>query len=414
MSMGVFGSKPDFQDVPVVVSKSQRERENMEFNLFLRTLQRGWWIIILSVFIATNASLAISYITPPVYQTTARYVVSPNAGLFSSSWELLSSLDTLDRRSIVNTYREMMASPSVYERAPEIQKLKEQSLDAFDVSMAVIPDTNILRLTVEGPDPRLVVVVANAITTEVLPYMNELNPIYNLSIFEEPQIPTAPIRPQPLENALLAFLFGGMVGLVLAFSREQLQNTLDKLRERSIIDPVSSAYTRAYFERRLLEEITQHPDGKFAMGIINLRGLEQVVNVLPEPIFNRVLGVVSKKLKNELRGRDIVGRWTDTELVVILPGTPESAVESAFKRIQVYLSESVPVDNAGDMAFNPDPCIGVIMHKQFETAESVVERAQAAVEKASALSEATVIFLRSSYFPEESIRSTTQTGSGYL
>ncbi len=380
----------------------------MEFNLFLRTLQRGWWIIVLSIFIATNVSLAISYITPPVYQTTARYVVSPNAGLFSSSWELLSSLDTLDRRSIVNTYREMIASPSVYERSPEIQKIKQQSLDDFEVSVAVIPDTNILRLTVEGPDPRRIVVVAHAISTEVLSYMNELNPIYNLSVLEEPQLPTAPIRPQPLENALLASLFGGMVGLVLAFSREQLQNTLDKLRERSIIDPVSSAYTRAYFERRLLEETTQHPDGNFVMGIINLRGLEQVMNVLPEPIFNRVLGTVSKKLKNELRGRDIVGRWSDTQLAVILPGTPESAVEPAFRRIQVYLSEAVPVDNAGDMAFNPDPCIGVIMHKQFETVESIIERAQMAVEKASALSEATVVFLKNSYFSEERIGSTIE------
>ncbi len=392
-----------------------QKREDMEFNLFLRTLQRGWWIIILSIFITTNVSLAISYITPPVYQTTARYVVSPNAGLFSSSWELLSSLDTLDRRSIVNTYREMIASPSVYERSPEIQKIKQQGLDDFEVSIAVIPDTNILRLTVEGPDPRLVVVVANAISTEILTYMNELNPIYNLSVLEEPRLPTAPIRPQPLENALLAFLFGGMVGLVLAFSREQLQNTLDKLRERSIVDPVSSAYTRAYFERRLLEEITQRPDGNFAMGIINLRGLEQVLNVLPEPIFNRVLGVVSKKLKNELRGRDIVGRWSDTQLAVLLPGTPESAVESTFKRIQVYLSESVPIDNAGDMAFRPDPCIGVIIHKQFETEESIIERAQMAVEKASALSDASVVFLKNSHFPEESTDSTdAKNGNVYL
>jgi len=375
----------------------------MEFNLFVRTLQRGWWIIILSIFIATTASLAVSYLTPPVYETTARYVVSPNAGLFSSGWELLSSLDTLDRRSIVNTYREMIASPSVYERSPEIQKIKQQFLDDFEVFVAVVPDTSILRLTVEGPDPRLVVVVANAISTEVLAYMNDLSPVYTISVLEEPQLPTSPVRPQPLENALLAILFGGMVGLVLAFSREQLQNTLDKLRERSIVDSVSSAYTRAYFERRLLEEITQRPDGNFALGIINLRGLEQVVSVLPEPIFNRVLGAVSKKLKNELRGRDIVGRWSETQLAVILPGTPETAVELAFKRLQVYLSEAVPVDDAGDMAFDPDPCIGVIMHKQFETGESVIGRAQMAVEKASALSEATVVLLKNSYTSEESV-----------
>lgn len=366
----------------------------MEFNLFLRTLQRGWWMIVLAALIATTVSLAVSYVTPPVYETVARYVVSPNAGLFSSSWELLSSLDTLDRRSIVNTYREMIASSSVYERSPEIRKIKQDFSEDFDVSVTVVPDTNILKLTVTGSDPRLVVLVAQAIGVEVLAYINELNPIYTLSILEEPQMPTSPIRPQPLENALLAFAFGGMVGLVLAFSREQLQNTFDKLRERSIIDPVTSVHTRSYFERRLLEEITQNPNGNFAVGIINLRGLEQVLNVLPEPIFNRVLSAVARKLKNELRGRDIVCRWGSAQLAVILPGTSDMAVEPAFKRLQVYLSESVPVDNIGDMSFNPDPCIGVTIHTSLDSIETLLDRAQAAVERATAMSQASVIVLR--------------------
>lgn len=383
----------------------------MEFNLFLRTLQRGWWLIALSSFVATTVSLVISYITPPVYQTAARYVVSPNAALFSSSWELLSSLDTLDRRSIVNTYREMIASPSIYERSPEIRKIQSEISDEFDVSVTVIPDTNILRLTVEGSDPRLVVVVAKAIGREVLAYINELNPIYTLSILEEPQMPTAPVRPQPLENALLAFAFGGMVGLVLAFSREQLQNTLDKLRERSIIDPVTSVYTRAYFERRLLEEITQNPNSNFAIGIINLRGLEQVLNVLPEPIFNRVLSTVARKLKNELRGRDIVGRWGSAQLAVILPATAETAVEPAFKRLQIYLAETVPVDNIGDMSFNPDPCIGATFYMMFDTVDTIIERVQTAVERASAMPKGTVVVLRPpALFPQESVQASLSAG----
>ncbi len=167
------------------------------------------------------------------------------------------------------------------------------------------------------------VVVAKAISRDVLAHINELNPVYILTVLEEPQMPTAPVRPQPLENALLAFAFGGMAGLVLAFSREQLQNTLDKLRERSIIDPVTSVYTRAYFERRLLEEITQNPNGAFAIGIINLRGLEQVLDVLPEPIFNRVFSTVARKLKNELRGRDIVGRWAARSWPSSCPAHPK-------------------------------------------------------------------------------------------
>jgi diguanylate cyclase (GGDEF)-like protein len=296
----------------------------------------------------------------------------------------------------------MIASSSLYQKAPEIQKLDPEVFsEDYAVTVVVVPDTNILQLTVEGPDPELVVVIANAIGNQALTYINQIYPVYNFSILDQPTQPTSPIRPQPIQNAGLALLFGALVGLVLAFSREQLQNTIDKLRERSIIDAASSAFTRAHFERRLLEEITQRPTNSLSFAIINLRGLEEIYNVIPEPIFNRVINNVTKKLKSELRGRDIVGRWGDSQLAVILPGTPSSAVEATCKRIQVYLAESIAMDNAGDMVINPDPCIGVVSRDQFETSESVIERAQLAIEKASALEEAGVVFLSKPFLFDE-------------
>jgi hypothetical protein len=51
------------------------------------------------------------------------------------------------------------------------------------------------------------------------------------------------------------------------------------------------------------------------------------------------------------------------------------------------------MDTAGDMVINPDPCIGVATRDQFESSESLVDRAQLAIEKATALQEAGVVFL---------------------
>lgn len=366
----------------------------MEFSLYFRTLKRGWWIIVLTILVATNVSLIVSYLTPPVFQTTSRFIVAPNSGIFSNSWDVVSSLDTLDRRSIVNTYKELIVSPSIYGKDPEVQKMNPGVLAKdYNITIVVVPDTNILQLTVEGPDPKQVVVLANAIGSQALTYINKLYPVYNFSILDTPETPIIPVRPQPLQNAGLAFLFGLLIGVALAFSREQLQNTIDKLRERSIVDVASSAYTRVYFERRLLEEITQRPSASLSLGIINLRGLEEVANVLPEPIVGRVINTVTQRLKNELRGRDIVGRWGNYRLAVILPATPSSAIDATFKRIQTYLAEPVSVDNSGDMIIRPDPCIGVITRDQLDSSEEVVRRAELAVEKASALEEAAVVFL---------------------
>lgn len=380
----------------------------MEINLYLRTLQRGWWIILLTVLIATNVSLITSYFTPPVYQTSARFIVAPNAGSFSSSWDVVSSLDTLDRRSIINTYRELLASSSVYRQNPQIQKIAPEVLASYDISVTVVPDTNILQLTVEGVDPNLTVELADAIGTQAVDYINKLYPVYIFSILDQPELPIAPIRPQPIQNAGLAFFFGAIIGLVLAFSKEQLQTSIEKLRERSIVDVPSSAYTRAYFERRLLEEIAQRPEHSLSLGMINFRGLADVADILPQQIMDRIINTVTQTLKSELRGRDVVGRWGDMQLAVLLPSTPISAVEATFKRIQLYLAETISVDTSGDMIVKPDPCIGVVGRNQLETGEELIARGVNAMEKASALDEASVVVLSTPFIfakPDSSVNS---------
>lgn len=356
----------------------------MELNLYLQSLRRGWWLILLTVLVSTSVSLLISYFTPPVYQTDMRFVLAPNPDTFSSSWDLVSSLDTLDRRSIVNTYKELLASPTVYRQNPEINAMGD-AIGDYDISVVVVPDSNILELTATGPDANQVALVANAVGDQGVKYINELYPVYIFRVLDRPSIPTEPISPLPVQNAGLAMLFGGVIGMVLAFTKDQLQNTFDKIRERSIIDVASFAYTRAYFERRMLEDITQNPDGSLCLGIINFRGLRDMADVLPQSIRDKLLLQLTQTLKEELRGRDIVGRWGASQLAVLLPSTPSSALESTFTRIKARLSEAMRLDATGEMVVRPDPCIGVASHVQFESDKELIKRAELAVEKASAL-----------------------------
>jgi diguanylate cyclase (GGDEF)-like protein len=376
----------------------------MEINIYLRTLQRGWWIIVLVMLAAMNFSLLISYLTPPVYETSSRFVVSPNAAVYSNSWDIVSSLDTLDRRSIINTYKELLASPAVYATSPEIQQISPAELETqYDIVVVVVPDTNILRLTVDGPDPNTVVLIAKAIGSQALDYINKLYPVYNFSVLDQPDMPTKPIRPEPVKNAGLALLVGAILGTGLAFSREQLQFSFERLRERSVIDTVSSAYNRAYFERKLREEVTQNPDTNLSLGIINLRGIEERLNVFPQATIDRVINKVTQTLKSELRGRDIVGRWDSTQLSVMLPSAPSSAVESTFKRIQKYLEEPIQLNETGDLAIRPGPCIGVVSRNQFESSDALIERAKSAVEQASSFGSSSMVYLSTPFIFDENM-----------
>lgn len=366
----------------------------MEINIYLRTIQRGWWIIVLVMLMAMNTSLLISYLTQPVYETSSRFVVSPNAAVYSNTWDIVSSMDTLDRRSIINTYKELLSSPAVYGTNPEIQKLDSKMLaDEYVVTVLVVPDTNILKLTVDGPDPNVVVQIADAIGNQALDYINKLYPVYNFSILDKPEIPTKPIRPETVKNAGLAVLLGAVLGVGLAFSREQLQFSFERLRERSLVDNVTSALTRPNFEKRLREEVLQNPDAKLTLGLINFRGIEESGDILPPVMVDRAMRKVTETLKSELRGRDIVGRWDRFQLSILLASAPSSAIESTFKRIQQYLEAPIQLNENGDIIIRPDPCIGIVSRNPFEAGDAAMERANTAMQQASSFGAPTIVYL---------------------
>jgi diguanylate cyclase (GGDEF)-like protein len=305
-------------------------------------------------------------------------------------------MDTLDRRSIINTYKELLVSSTVYSNHPDIKKIPSDDFSKnLTISAVVIPDTNILELTVDGSDPKQITTVAKAIGESALQYINKLYPVYNFAVLVPPSEPTSPIRPKPVQNAGFALIIGVILGAGLALLRDQLQNSLDSLRYRSSIDNVTTAFTRSYFERLLNQEVVNKPDEVLSLGLINFRGLEEVADVLPPAIFNKVLRQETQTLKEELRSHDVVGKWDKTQLSVLLPSTPGSAAENTMKRIQTLLARPVSLDGISETLLHPDPCIG-ITEKKAGDADSgdLIEYAENAMMKASVMDGSTVMFMR--------------------
>ena len=363
----------------------------MEIKYYLRVLQRGWLIILITVLIAVLSALIVSYIIPPQYQTISRYVVSPNSALYDTTWDVVSSLDTLDRRSIINTYKEVLASSSQANSTAIFQSLTPEEYEKYEFLVTVVPETNIVQLVVTGPDPDKVVEISKNISSSAIEYINDLYPVYSFSVLEDPAFPTEPFSPKYLQNIALALIAGAIIGVGLTFLQDQMQNTLESMRLRSIVDNVSTAYTREYFERRLLEGITQNADGPTSLGLINFRGLEEVVDVIPQSFSNKAIQELTQTLREELRGRDLVGRWGNTELAVMLPSTPGSAAENTFRRIQKILNQPIQFADSTDLVIQPDPCIGITVGRSDMPMDNMLENAENAMEKASAIQGDTIV-----------------------
>ena len=124
----------------------------MEIKLYLRMLQKGWWIIALTILVAINVALITSYFTKPIYQASASYSVSPSASLAGSDQDVLNSLEALDKRSIIQTYAEFLNSQRIYEETVQAMGLSMEELAETSKSTVVLPDANILVLTIQGPD----------------------------------------------------------------------------------------------------------------------------------------------------------------------------------------------------------------------------------------------------------------------
>jgi diguanylate cyclase (GGDEF)-like protein len=354
----------------------------MEMRFYLRIIKRGWWLILIAALVAVNLSLVYSYyLTRPTYEAVARFIVSPNIQNIASQ-DLINSLEALDKRSIISTYAEVLNSRDIISETLPLLSLDPAQFNQYDTVVTVLPDANIIRFSVQGPDPRVAALLANGIGQKAIDFISNLYVIYNIEFLDQATVPTEPIEPRPLQNAVLALLVGLVVGVGLAIFRDQLSSTLDRLGERNKLDYESLAYSRPYFERRIRQEMGSDPDNVLTFGLIQLNGIQDFYDSLPQTYVNKVMRHVAETLKYQLRGNDIVGRWSNLQFGVLLPSTDGASAEGRMARIREVLDQPFSLEAAGETDVSLDLRIGLADRQGGESLTSLVEQAEKALEVA--------------------------------
>jgi diguanylate cyclase (GGDEF)-like protein len=179
---------------------------------------------------------------------------------------------------------------------------------------------------------------------------------------------------------VLALLVGVVVGAGLAIFRDMLASTIDKLGERRMIDYESMAFSRAFFERKMREEMAKRPDAVQSLALVYLNGIEEYYDSLPQAYINRVMRRAHDILKDELRGNDIVGRWSKMQFVILLPATDGSGAIRRMASIQESLNEPILLEPDGDNYISLDPRIGLADRQGGESFNVIVNQAEQALE----------------------------------
>jgi diguanylate cyclase (GGDEF)-like protein len=354
----------------------------METKLYFRMLQRGWWMILLTASVALTVSLIISYLAVPQYQAIGRFIITPGG-----TQDIVASLNTLDRRSVVATYAEVMNSNRIKTTSWDaIQRPAEAALQDYAVLAVVLPDANVLELTVTGPDPQIVKEFADVIGRQTILFSRGLNMSFEMNFLDTASLPVEPFSPQPVRDAGVAIMLGMIVGIALVFIREQILIPLDAYRQKLRLDSDTGVHNNRYFRQLVNDELMKDPDTELSVGIIELRGLRDLLETLPPSGLQFLLQIVTKTLRRELRGNDIIARWNDISFSVMLPTTPSQPARRTCERICQALSEEI-VLQAYDATINLEPYIGgavyskgISVQELFAKAESSLEQAKTSVE----------------------------------
>jgi capsular polysaccharide biosynthesis protein len=209
-----------------------------------RSARRRLWIVVLLPILTVGTAVGISFLQTPVYEASARVVVSPREGATQQDnlSNTISGLQALTvemeaaglNRSMVQEIVDAQGEPSAVSEADVNNNL----------TIAQLEDTRFLTLTYSDTDKRRAQEVVNnaaEIFAREAPEASGVAADAAVKVSALAGVPPAPENPDPLRNGLGALVIGLMLGIGLAFLLEYLY--LSGLRSPEKVEQVSGVPT---------------------------------------------------------------------------------------------------------------------------------------------------------------------------
>jgi capsular polysaccharide biosynthesis protein len=191
---------------------------------YANIIRRRWWIILLTAAIAAGSALVFSrYVQERVYRSEASYLVVPNR---------LDNGLLIVLRDRMNSFRAMALAPVQLEKISSDLRL-DRSADWLLQRVAIQPrpEEQLIIIQVDYPDPDVAPQIANAIGDNLVALVAARNSAIEGTdrinvVVNQPARPAILHRPQTRVNVLAGAFLGLVLGLLLAFVLEALDDTL--------------------------------------------------------------------------------------------------------------------------------------------------------------------------------------------
>ena len=160
----------------------------------------------------------------------------------------------------------------------------------------------------------------------------------------------------------------------------QLQVNLEAVRTESLTDPLTSLANRKYFDQSLEKFIAQSVAAGESMALLltDIDHFKAFNDTFGHLTGDQVLRLVALSVKQNVKGQDIAARYGGEEFAVILPSTTLRAALTVADHIRrAVMTKELMKRSTGEHLGRVTVSIGVATLRKGETAQSLIERADA-------------------------------------
>ena len=207
-------------------------RETLNFEEVMKVLKENLkWIIGLSLLGALIAMLLTTFLLTPKYEERTQVIVNQ-----SEDSKTFNHDDIQASLQLINTYSEIMKSPSILEEVMKNLNIKGDVADfSKNIEVSHSEESQVLNILVKDENPERAVAIANEVAAVFQKQIPDIMNVDNVSILAKAELDKnpQPVSPMPAINVAIGFILGMLIGLALAFLRAVLDKRVQTEEEVS-------------------------------------------------------------------------------------------------------------------------------------------------------------------------------------
>jgi diguanylate cyclase (GGDEF)-like protein len=179
----------------------------------------------------------------------------------------------------------------------------------------------------------------------------------------------------------------------LQHKNEQLEESMEKLRELAISDPLTGLANRRYFGEQLARQFNEalRYGVDLSCCMVDLDHYKQFNDTLGHQMGDQLLEMTAAMIRSSLRGADIAARYGGDEFVLLLPQTGAEEAQAVIKRIRQMLELEFQRDSRLSVPVTLSAGVASLKEDHPNTADELVSMADMALYRAKDLGKDRVV-----------------------